>query len=52
MLSNFLIIPVVTEGIRVKPAPDISTGAGTTLTGEIIQTPPPVGLKTIKILPM
>ena len=52
MLCNFLIIPVVPEGIRVKPTPAISTGAPTTLTGEIIQTPPPVGLKKIKILPM
>ena len=49
MLSNFLIIPVVREIVKVKPAPAIPTGARTTLTEEIIQTPPLVALKTIKI---
>ena len=32
MLSNFFIIPVVREKIRVKRAPAIPTGAPTTLT--------------------
>ena len=53
MLSNFLIIPVVREKVkRVKLAPAIPTGAPTTLTVEIIQTPPLVALKTIKTLSM
>ena len=49
MLSNFFIIPVLKEKIKVKLAPAIPTGAPTTLTEEIIQTPL-VALKTIKIL--
>ena len=52
MLSNFFIIPVVREKIKVKLAPSISTGALTTLTDEIIQTPPLAALKTIEILSM
>ena len=51
MLSNFLVIPVVREKIKVKLAPAIPTGAPTTLAEEIIQTPLLVALKTIKILP-
>ena len=39
MLSNFVIIPVVREKIKIKLFPAIPTGAPTTLTGEIIQTP-------------
>ena len=50
MLSNFLVIPVVREKIKVKLAPAIPTGAPTTLTEEIIQTPSLVTLKTITIL--
>ena len=50
MLSNFFIIPVVQEKIRVKLAPAIRTSAPTTLTEEIIQTPPLVALRTIKTL--
>ena len=50
MLSNFFIIPVVKEKIRVKLAPAIPTGAPTTLTEEIIQTPSLVALRTIKTL--
>ena len=50
MLSNFLIIPVAREKIRVKLAPAIPTGALATLTDEKIQTPPHFVLKTIKIL--
>ena len=52
MLSNFLIIPVVRKKIKVKLAPAIPIGAPTTLAEEIIQTPPLVALKTIKILSM
>ena len=52
MLSNFLIIPVVKEKIRVKLAPAIPAGAPTTLTEEIIQTPPLVALKISKTLSM
>ena len=57
MLSNFLIIPVVRDEIKVKRAPTIPTGAHrrnntTTLTEEIIQTPPRAAFKTIKILSM
>ena len=47
ILSNFLIIPVVKENIRVKLAPAISIGASTTPTEETIKTLPLVALKTI-----
>ena len=47
MLSNFFIIPIVREKIKVKLAPSIATGALTTLADEIIQTPPLAALKTI-----
>ena len=52
MFSNFLIIPVVKEKIRVKLAPAIPTGASTTLAEEMIQTSPLVALKTLTILSM
>ena len=52
MLSNFLIIPVVREKIKVKLALAIPTGAPTTLVNEQIDTPPVVALKTIKTLSM
>ena len=52
MLSNFMIIPVVREKIRVKLALAILTGAPTTLVNKIIDTPSLVALKVIKILPM
>ena len=52
MLSNFLVIPVVREKIKVKLAPAIPTGAPTTLTEEIIQTPPLFALKTSKTFSM
>ena len=52
MLSNFLIIPVVIEKIKVKLALAIPTGAPATLVNEQIDTPPVVALKTIKILSM
>ena len=50
MLSNFLIIPVVKEKIKVKLALAVSTGAPTMLVKEMIDTPPVVALKTIKTL--
>ena len=52
MLSNFLIIPVAKEKIKVKLAPAIPIGAPTTLTKEIIQTLLLAALKTIKTLSM
>ena len=48
MLSNFLIIPVVREKIKVKLAFVIPTGAPSILVNEITDTPPLVALKTIK----
>ena len=52
MLNNFLIIPFVRVKIKVKLAPVFPIGAPATLAEEIIQTPPLVALKTIKILSM
>ena len=52
MLSNFLIIPVVREKIKVKLALAIPTGAPATLADEMIQTLLLAALKTIKILCM
>ena len=48
MLSNFFIILIFKENIRVKLAAAIPTGAPTTLTEEIIQTPPLVAFKTVQ----
>ena len=50
IFSNFLTIPVVREKIKVKLALAIPTGAPIILVNEIIDTPPLVALKTIKIL--
>ena len=52
MLSNFLIIPVVREKIKVKLALAIPTGAPTTVAGEMIQTSQLAALKTIKMFSM
>ena len=52
MLSNFFVIPVVKQQIKVKVALAIPTGAPTTLVREMIDTPPLVALKTIKALSM
>ena len=49
ILSNFLILPVVKEKIRVKLALAIPIGAPTTFVNEKIDTPLVVALKTIKI---
>ena len=51
-LSNFLIIPIVREKIKVKIALAILTVAPTNLVNEMINTPPLVALKTIKTLSM
>ena len=50
MLSNFFIVPVAKEKIKVKLALAIPTGAPTTLADEMIQTLLLVALKTIKVL--
>ena len=52
MLSNFLTIPAAREKIQVKFALAIPTGAPTTLVNEMLDTPPLVAPKTIKILSM
>ena len=52
MVSNVLIIPVVSEKIKRKLALPIPTGAPTAPTDKIIQTPLLLALKTIKILSM
>ena len=52
MLSNFFIIPLVKEKIKVKIALAIPTGVPTTLVREMIGTPPLVAIKTIKTLSM
>ena len=50
ILSNFLVIPVHREKIKVKLALAIPTAAPTILVNEQIDTPQVVALKTIKIL--
>ena len=50
MLSNFFIIPVVKQNIKVKLVVAIPTGAPTILVKEMIDTPVAIALKTIKIL--
>ena len=52
MISNFLIILVAREKIKVKFALAIPTGTPTTFVKEMIDTPPLVALETIKILSM
>ena len=52
MLSNFLIIPVVREKIKVKIALAIPTRAPATLVNEMIDTTPLAANKTIKNLSM
>ena len=52
IFSNFSVIPVVREKIRVKLGLAIFTGAPITLVNEIIDTPPLVALKTIETLSM
>ena len=50
--NNFFTIPVVKANYIVNPALAIPTGAPTTVSWEIIHTPPVVAFKTIKILSM
>ena len=52
ILSNFLIILVAREKIKVKCALAIPIGAPKTPADGMIQTPLLVALKAIKILPM
>ena len=52
ILSNFLIINVVREKIRVKLTLAIPTGVSTVLVREMINTLPLAALKTIKTLSM
>ena len=52
IFNNILVIPVNREKIKIKLALAIPTGAPTILVNEQIDTPPVVGLKTIKILSM
>ena len=47
-----MTIHVVKEKMKVKIALIIPTGAPTILANEIVDTPPVVALKTIKILSM
>ena len=49
MLSNFLIIPVVKEKIKVKLALAIATGIPTMLVKEMIDNTSIKTIKTIKI---
>ena len=50
--GQYFFYSVVKENIKVKLAPAIPEVAPTTLTEEMIQTPPLDTLKTIKILSM
>ena len=52
MISNYLIIPIFKEEIKVKLALAIPTGAATILAAKMIQTPLLVALKTSNILSM
>ena len=49
MISNFFIIPVVREKIRVKLAPTIPTGAPTTLTEDKYKLDHLLRLKQLKL---
>ena len=49
IFSNFLTIPVVREKNNVRLVLAIPIGAPIILVDEIIDTPPPVALKTIKV---
>ena len=50
MLSNFLIISVVKENMKVTLVVAIPTGAPAMLVKEMIDAPAAIALKTIKIL--
>ena len=49
ILSNFFIIPIVSEKNKLRLALAIPTGAPTTFVNEMIETPPLVPLKTTKV---
>ena len=49
-LNDFFIIPVAKENTIVNPALAILTGAPTIAAWEVMQTPPVVAERTIKIL--
>ena len=49
MFSNVLTIPVVREKNNVRLVLAIPIGAPIILVNKIIDTPPPVALKTIKV---
>ena len=51
MFSNFLLIPVNKENIKVKLVLTIPTDVPITLVNEIIDVPLVVALKIIKICP-
>ena len=50
MLSNFLIIPIIREKIKIKLALAIPTGAPTTPADEMIQTLLLAALNTINLV--
>ena len=50
VFDSFFIIPVAKEKIRVKLALAITAAAPTTVTKEIIDTPPLAADKTIEVL--
>ena len=52
VLSNFLVIPVVKEKIKVELSLAIPTGAPITVVKEIIDTTSLVAERTVKILSM
>ena len=52
IFNNVSIIKVLREKIKVKLELAVPTGAPTIVVSEIIDTPPIVALKTIKILSM
>ena len=52
MLSNFLIIPVLSKKIKVKLGLAIATSAPKMLAKDMIDTPPFFALKTIKTFSM
>ena len=49
ILSNFFIIPIVSEKNKVRLALAIPTGAPTTFVNEMMETPPLFPLKTTKV---
>ena len=52
IFNKFFIVPLVRQKIKVKFALPIPASAPTIVINEIIDTPPVVALKTVKILSM